>query len=341
MLANIFLTLALVPLRHPSSVRRHSQYFRSRRDRSGAWERIKIGDDISASPFVCSKHHHPTRRYPIENPSRSPSCLLSFRLPHLLSEGRQEALREPPRARRKRELPPGLSKRDQAILRSVKKRAHYLDKGFHICGMRFGWTFFISLIPIVGDVVDASLNYLLVVRKARKADIPNWLLRRMLFNNAVSAGVSLIPIAGDLVLAMYKANSRNAALLEEFLRIRGDEFLKRGGVVEDPKAKKGLAKSKKTKKAPMSDADAEQVKPGAGMTPTEFKNVVDAVEAKNSKGAAAMSASSSKKKGSGSGSSGSGFNLFGSRSKKTTAAAAAAPVDKGRFVENMDSDGPK
>ncbi|KAJ3514656.1 hypothetical protein NLJ89_g2251 [Agrocybe chaxingu] len=245
--------------------------------------------------------------------------------------------------RRKRELPPGLSKRDQAILRSVKKRAHYLDKGFHICGMRFGWTFFISLIPIVGDVVDASLNYLLVVRKARKADIPSWLLRRMLFNNAISAAVSIIPIAGDLVLAMYKANSRNAALLEEFLRIRGDEFLKRGGVVEDPKAKKGMVKSKKAGKAQISNADAEQVKPGAGMTPTEVKNAVDPAEAKNSTGgaaAASASSSSSKKKGSSSGSSGSGFNLFGSRLKRT-AASPASPAHKGRFVENVDSAGSK
>lgn len=47
----------------------------------------------------------------------------------------------------------------------------------------------------------------------------------MLVNNAVSAGVGLVPIAGDFVLAMYKANSRNAALLEEFLRIRGEVFI--------------------------------------------------------------------------------------------------------------------
>ena len=43
-----------------------------------------------------------------------------------------------------RETPPGLSKRDVKVLRSVQRRAHYLDKGFHICGMRFGWTFIIG-----------------------------------------------------------------------------------------------------------------------------------------------------------------------------------------------------
>lgn len=48
----------------------------------------------------------------------------------------------------------------------------------------------------------------------------------MLLNNAVSAAAGFVPILGDVVLAAYKANTRNAALLEEFLRIRGEEFLK-------------------------------------------------------------------------------------------------------------------
>ena len=43
-----------------------------------------------------------------------------------------------------REVPSGLSSRDVKILLSVKRRAHRLDKGFHLCGMRFGWTFFIG-----------------------------------------------------------------------------------------------------------------------------------------------------------------------------------------------------
>jgi hypothetical protein len=50
--------------------------------------------------------------------------------------------------RRKRELPPGLSERDAKILRKVKFRAHHLDKGFKVCGARFGWTAVIGLIPV-------------------------------------------------------------------------------------------------------------------------------------------------------------------------------------------------
>ncbi|CAL1716056.1 unnamed protein product [Somion occarium] len=150
--------------------------------------------------------------------------------------------------RRKRELPPGLSARDAKILKSVKRRAHYLDKGFRICGLRFGWTFIIGMIPGAGDAADAALNYFLVVRKARKAELPSWLVRKMLFNNAVSLAVGLVPLAGDIILAVFKANSRNAALLEEFLRVRGEEFLKQESErMENP----------------------QNVKPGAGTEPGE------------------------------------------------------------------------
>lgn len=163
------------------------------------------------------------------------------------SRGRQK--------RRRRQIPPGLSKRDAKILKSVQRRAHYLDKGFSLCGFKFGWTAIIGLIPGAGDAADIALNYFFVVRKARQADLPWWLVRQMLLNNSVSACVGLIPIAGDLVLAMYKANSRNAALLEEFLRIRGEEFLK-------------LQAQRQEGEGPTADAlpesDVEQVKPGHG-----------------------------------------------------------------------------
>jgi len=43
-----------------------------------------------------------------------------------------------------REVPPGLSRRDARILKSVKKRAHRLDTGINLCGFRVGWTFFVG-----------------------------------------------------------------------------------------------------------------------------------------------------------------------------------------------------
>lgn len=53
-----------------------------------------------------------------------------------------------------------------------------------------------GLIPVAGDVTDAFLNYYLVLRVCRKADLPPWLVRQMLFNNSVSIAVGFVPLAG-------------------------------------------------------------------------------------------------------------------------------------------------
>ncbi|KAK4699605.1 hypothetical protein P7C70_g6652, partial [Phenoliferia sp. Uapishka_3] len=95
---------------------------------------------------------------------------------------------------RKRAMPVGLSKRDERIL--------------------------LGLIPIAGDLAAFLLGYMLVLKKCREADLPLVLQQRMAFNQAVSVGAGMIPMVGDIILAVWKANSRNAALLEEYLIAR-------------------------------------------------------------------------------------------------------------------------
>lgn len=226
----------------------------------------------------------------------------------------------------------GVTRAEAKILKSVQRRAHYLDKGFSILGLRFGWTFLIGLIPILGDVTDAALNYLLVVRKARQADIPPWLLRRMLLNNAVSTGVGFVPFVGDLVLAMFKANSRNAALLEEFLRIRAEEYLRlqEGEAIVSPE---GSGNGKKKDKG-VSKKDAEQVKPGAGIVkgeviPTESSAAAtsSSVVVRDENPSPAHSGDTRKRS----------FNFFGTngKSKANAVGKASPPGEMGRFVEDV------
>ncbi|EST05850.1 Protein of unknown function DUF4112 [Kalmanozyma brasiliensis GHG001] len=132
--------------------------------------------------------------------------------------------------RRKRPLPPGLTRAEAKLLKKIKKRAHYLDKGFSLCGLRFGWTFFIGIVPGLGDLVNAILNHTLVVKPVKKEyeDRPDWLIRQMIFNNAVSTGVGFVPLVGDVVMAAWRTNSRNAMLLEELLRVKGEENIAKG-----------------------------------------------------------------------------------------------------------------
>ncbi|KAG6333099.1 hypothetical protein ID866_5990 [Astraeus odoratus] len=161
--------------------------------------------------------------------------------------------------RRKRAVPPGLSPRDAKILKSVQRRAHYLDKSFSICGLRFGWSVIIGLVPGIGDFADFLLSYYVVLRKARQADLPGWLVRRMLLNCIISAVIGFVPAVGDIAVGVFKPNSRNAALLEEFLRIRGEEYVRMETEMEAKKA--GVV----AEGSGLSKKDIEQVKPGAGM----------------------------------------------------------------------------
>jgi len=71
---------------------------------------------------------------------------------------------------RKRDIPAGLSKRDIRILQSVRVKAHKLDTEFSIFGFTFGWGFIITLVPILGDLLNLFLNYWLIVAQAEKAE---------------------------------------------------------------------------------------------------------------------------------------------------------------------------
>lgn len=82
----------------------------------------------------------------------------------------------------------------------------------------------------VGDVLDALLA-LLVLKSCRKVDggLPASLGIRMMMNIAIDFVVGLVPFAGDLLDAMFRANTRNAILLEEHLREKGRQNLKKAG----------------------------------------------------------------------------------------------------------------
>ncbi|KAI5811038.1 hypothetical protein DFH27DRAFT_5845 [Peziza echinospora] len=135
------------------------------------------------------------------------------------------------RKKLRKALPPGLSEADQETLVKVKRRAYMLDMSlFSLCGLRFGWSSVLGLIPAVGDVFDMLLA-LLVIRAASECNLPNGIRMKMMFNVILDFLVGLVPILGDLADAAYKANTRNAIILENYLRERGAENIKQQGRV--------------------------------------------------------------------------------------------------------------
>ncbi|GAA6006792.1 hypothetical protein JCM11491_003182 [Sporobolomyces phaffii] len=158
--------------------------------------------------------------------------------------------------KRKRAMPQGLSKRDEKVLRSVRRRAHYLDKGFSICGFRFGWTAVLGLIPGAGDIAQFLLGFFLVLKKCKEAELPSSLVSRMTLNQMIGLGIGLVPLVGDIGMAAFKANSRNAGLLEDFLIRRSQS----SGQGEEQLAQEAIAHgtiSKKTGEMDSANSGAE------------------------------------------------------------------------------------
>ena len=71
----------------------------------------------------------------------------------------------------------------------------------------------------------------------------------MLVNLALATGVGLVPFIGDILLAIWRANSRNAALLEEFLRQRGQ-----GNLTQEEGAAKKDANKPAEERSPATDS---------------------------------------------------------------------------------------
>jgi len=141
--------------------------------------------------------------------------------------------------RRRKANPPGLSEHDGKILTKVKRRAYRLDMClFNCCGIRFGWSSVIGIVPAIGDVLDLLLSYM-VINTCSKVEggLPSSVKTKMVLNVILDFAVGLVPLIGDVADAAFRANTRNAALLEKYLREKGKKNLRASGVpepVEDP-----------------------------------------------------------------------------------------------------------
>ncbi|KAG6040456.1 hypothetical protein E4U41_000496 [Claviceps citrina] len=129
--------------------------------------------------------------------------------------------------KRKRALPPGLSEHDANILMQVRRRVHRLDWSlFTIFGVGFGWSTVIGIIPGIGDAADGLMS-LSVFRKCCKVDggLPHSVKVRMMVNVALDFVIGLVPGAE----AVFRGNTRNALLLEDYLREKAEQKLRVDG----------------------------------------------------------------------------------------------------------------
>jgi uncharacterized protein DUF4112 len=103
-------------------------------------------------------------------------------------------------------------------LAQVKWLANLLDDAFRIPGtpLRFGWDSVLGLFPGLGDVLTSALS-LLIVHHAWQTGASKLTLARMLGNVSIDFVVGAIPLLGDMFDVVWKANRKNARLLEQHL----------------------------------------------------------------------------------------------------------------------------
>lgn len=131
-----------------------------------------------------------------------------------------------------RRVPEGISQHDTSILETFKKRAYRYDYWFKLLGVQFGWASIVSVVPVVGTVIQTywSLQLLGLARKIQ-GGLPLDLQLLFLLNIVIDFGLGFIPIIGSLIEIGYKANSRNFLLLEKHLERVGKK--NRGLISED------------------------------------------------------------------------------------------------------------
>ena len=113
--------------------------------------------------------------------------------------------------------PPPDADRDRARA-NAREIAYWLDSALVVPGTNFriGFDALIGLIPFLGDLIGMAISGYLVLTAARLG-VPRVVLTRMLLNVGTDVALGAVPLAGDVLDAAWRANAKNARLLEQAL----------------------------------------------------------------------------------------------------------------------------
>jgi hypothetical protein len=110
----------------------------------------------------------------------------------------------------------------RAVLERLERISILLDTALFIPGtnVRFGADAIVGLLPGIGDTITTALSAYLVY-EAYRLGAPRHLLGRMIANVAFDGVVGAVPLAGDVLDVLFRANRRNVRLLREWLERDG------------------------------------------------------------------------------------------------------------------------
>lgn len=109
--------------------------------------------------------------------------------------------------------------RDPAsVRRRLEAVEHVLERAFAIPGTsrRVGLDSIVGLIPVIGDIITASMGAWLVW-EARNLGMSKLHLVRMAGNVGVDTAVGAIPFVGDLFDFAFRSNTKNLRIVKKWL----------------------------------------------------------------------------------------------------------------------------
>jgi hypothetical protein len=103
------------------------------------------------------------------------------------------------------------------VAANLERLAWLMDRAFVIPGtnLRVGLDAILGLIPGAGDLVTGLIQSALVLIAVRHYRVPRVVAARMAANVLIDTALGSIPLVGDAFDAVFKANTRNLALLQE------------------------------------------------------------------------------------------------------------------------------
>jgi hypothetical protein len=105
-----------------------------------------------------------------------------------------------------------------ARYRRIRNVAILMDGAMRMPGTRFrlGLGSLIGLPPVAGDTLLTAIS-LWIVWEAQKLGLPRAKIVRMLGNIAIETALGSVPVLGDVMDVVWKANLRNLAIIDEYL----------------------------------------------------------------------------------------------------------------------------
>jgi hypothetical protein len=122
-----------------------------------------------------------------------------------------------------------LGRDPQAVRQRLEAVERVLERAFVLPGINrpVGLDSILGLVPVVGDVITASMGAWLVW-EARNLGMSKFQLARMAANVGVDTAVGAIPFVGDLFDFVFRSNTKNLRIIKRYL----DKHHPETGVIE-------------------------------------------------------------------------------------------------------------